>query len=488
VSGTDPVFILEINPPADYFPLYSHDCQSGHLGSLGLIDCLVTNLFVGARPPVANNQTTSVDEDTSKAINLTASDPNQNPLSYFVVSPPQHGRLSGAAPNLVYTPDLNFNGPDSFRFMARDSQFDSDIATVFINVLAINDAPVATGRAVSAITKTSTQIQLFATDVDGDALTVNLISRPAHGALTVNGLIATYTSSDNYLGPDSFSYTVSDGSLSSASATVNINVVNGIAVGNVSRAETNSGINQYVFNVELLAPTANTVTVQYTTANGTAVAGSDYTAKSGTLTFRSGQTTAAISIDVAGDQLFEIDEVFFVQLSNPVNAALRNNSAAGVIINDDPLIGISEMNPSSATVEVGERLNLALRWTHPERWRLLDTIDFRIIDDQGSAMWVRFDEPSNTFSLFNPISGRYENPVTPGSPQLFESNAATMYLEDSRVQGSGPTGPSVLLTYSLSFKPQAAGRVFRVEAFATDDFGHQQGFDLVGTVTVQPRP
>ena len=491
-QATNPIFIREIDPPADYIQLYSSDCISPsdpeeRIELPALATCLVTNVFAGARPPVANNQTTSVNEDTTKSITLTATDPNGNQLSFSVVSPPAHGRLSGNAPNLVYTPDPNFNGADSVGFIARDSQFDSNTATVFINVLPVNDVPVATGRTVSAITETSTQIQLFATDVDGDALTVGSISRPAHGTVTVNGLIATYTSTDNYIGPDSFSYMVSDGREPSGSAAVNINVANGIVVGNVSKTETNSGINQYVFNVELLAPTTTTVTVQYATANGTAVAGSDYTAKSGTLSFRSGQTTASISIDVAGDQLFEIDEFFVLLFSNPVNAMLRNNSAAAVIINDDPLVGISEMNPSNATVEVGERVNLALTWTHPERWRLLDTIDFRIIDDQGSVMGVRFSEPTNTFSLFNPISGRYENPVTQGSPQRFETNAATMYVEDSRVQGSGPTGPSVVMTYSLSFKPLAAGRVFRVEAFATDDFGHQQGFDLVGTVTVQPQ-
>jgi hypothetical protein len=127
-----------------------------------------------------------------------------------------------------------------------------------------------------------------------------------------------------------------------------------------------------------------------------------------------------------------------------------------------------------------------LKWTHPERWRFLDTIDFRIIDDQGSVMWVRFDEPTNTFSLYNPNSGRYEQPVQPGDPERFQTNAATMYLADSPVQGSGPTGPSVTLTYNLSFKPNAAGRTFRVEVFATDDFGNHQGFDPVGTVTVLP--
>ena len=439
---------------------------------------------VGAGPPVADNQLISIDEDTTKSITLTATDPNQDPITYSIVSFPTRGKLSGNAPNLVYTPDPNFNGADSFRFKASDAQFDSNIAIVFIMVQPVNDVPVVTGRTVSAFTETSTQIQLLATDADGDTLTVSSISSPTHGTVTVHGLIATYTSADNYLGPDRFSYTVSDGTVSSASATVTINVVNGITIAAVSRAETNSGINQYVFNVGLLAPTSSTVSFQYATANGTAVAGSDYTAKSGTLSIRSPQTAATITIDVAGDRLFETDEAFLVRLSNPVNAVLRDSSAAGVIINDDPQIGISELNPSNATVVVGERVNLALTWTHPQRWRLLDTIDFRVIDDRGSVMWVRFSEPTNTFSLYNPNSGSYGTPVTPGTVERFDSNAATMYVEHSSVQGSGPTGPNVVVTYSLSFKPRAAGRVFRVEAFATDDFGNQQGFDFIGNVSV----
>ena len=62
-----------------------------------------------------------------------------------------------------------------------------------------------------------------------------------------------------------------------------------------------------------------------------------------------------------------------------------------------------------------------------------------------------------------------------------------MSLEGSQVIGSGPTGPSVLLNPILSFKPQAAGRVLRMDALATDDFGNKQGFDRVGTITVLPK-
>ena len=60
-----------------------------------------------------------------------------------------------------------------------------------------------------------------------------------------------------------------------------------------------------------------------------------------------------------------------------------------------------------------------------------------------------------------------------------------MYLQ--QCTGGGPPGKTATIDFSLSFKPEAAGRTFSVEAFATDDAGNQQGFESVGTVTVLPR-
>jgi hypothetical protein len=239
--------------------------------------------------------------------------------------------------------------------------------------------------------------------------------------------------------------------------------------------------------VNLAAPSAQTVSVQYATSNGSATAGSDYLATSGTLIFKPGVTSLPITITVFGDQLYEPNESFVVQLSAPTNIIIQDSSGVFSLINDDPLIGVSELTPSDVAIGVGERMNFSLTWTHPERWRLLQTIDFRISDDDGAILWLRFDEPSNTFSVLNSASGNFGQGVAPGSPQRFETNAATLYLEDSAVQGSGPTGPSVKLTYSVSFKPKAAGRTYRVEVFATDDFGNQQGFDQVGTLRVEQR-
>ncbi|MCP5543531.1 MAG: tandem-95 repeat protein, partial [Akkermansiaceae bacterium] len=84
--------------------------------------------------PQADDQSVSVDEDGSVAITLTGTDSNGDPLTYAVVSGPSHGTLTGTAPNLVYTPDEDYFGADSFLFTANDGGLDSPPATVSITV------------------------------------------------------------------------------------------------------------------------------------------------------------------------------------------------------------------------------------------------------------------------------------------------------------------------------------------------------------------
>ena len=74
--------------------------------------------------------------------------------------------------------------------------------------------------------------------------------------------------------------------------------------------------------------------------------------------------------------------------------------------------------------------------------------------------------------------------MQPGSHARFESSDVALLLRGTEVIGSGPTGPSVTLNLALKFKPEAAGRTFAVEMKAADDFGSVQGWDTVGTITV----
>jgi hypothetical protein len=109
-----------------------------------------------------------------------------------------------------------------------------------------------------------------------------------------------------------------------------------ISIGDVTASEGSSQVinTDFNFTVTLSAPSSQTVTVDYTTADDTADS-SDYLAASGTLTFSPGQRSATITVSVVGDFAFEPSETFFVNLSNPVNASLLDAQGVGTILDDD---------------------------------------------------------------------------------------------------------------------------------------------------------
>src|SRR5256885_9739723 len=92
-----------------------------------------------------------------------------------------------------------------------------------------------------------------------------------------------------------------------------------ISINDVSVAEGNTGTTNAVFTVTLSPASGQTVTVSYSTANGSATAGSDYVATSGTLTFNPRDTTKTITSVVDGATANVTIETFFGNLSSPVN-------------------------------------------------------------------------------------------------------------------------------------------------------------------------
>ncbi|MBP3957086.1 autotransporter-associated beta strand repeat-containing protein [Gemmata sp. G18] len=108
-----------------------------------------------------------------------------------------------------------------------------------------------------------------------------------------------------------------------------------LSISSASTAEGNSGTTALTFTVTLSAPSLQTVTVAYTTADGTATAGTDYTPVSGTLTFAPGETTQTVTVFVTGDTATEADETFRVVLASPVSATIAAGSGTGTITNDD---------------------------------------------------------------------------------------------------------------------------------------------------------
>jgi len=174
--------------------------------------------------PVADSQSVTTNEDTPVAITLTGSDPEVDPLTYFVQTPPTNGTLSGTAPNLTYTPNANFNGLDTFTFKVNDGAADSEPATVSITIEPVNDAPVADNQAVTAKQSTAKDITLTASDVEEDPLTYSIVDNPTKGTLTGTSPNLTYTPNAGFTGSDSFTFKATDGTLESSVATVSITV------------------------------------------------------------------------------------------------------------------------------------------------------------------------------------------------------------------------------------------------------------------------
>ncbi len=175
--------------------------------------------------PIAEDQSITILEDTSSVIELVASDIDGTVAFYYVDIQPSNGVLSGKAPELVYTPNTNYFGTDSFAFSVIDDQgLSSNIATVTIAISEVNDTPTAVPLMLSTEEGQSLPITLDGVDVDGDALTFIIDSQPTNGSLSGSGRSWIYTPNPGFVAEDSFSYIVNDGATDSQPATVSITV------------------------------------------------------------------------------------------------------------------------------------------------------------------------------------------------------------------------------------------------------------------------
>jgi hypothetical protein len=126
-----------------------------------------------------------------------------------------------------------------------------------------------------------------------------------------------------------------------------------LTIDDVQVTEGNGGTASAVFTVRLSAPSGKTVTVDYTTEDGTATAPADYTSTAGMLSFPAGTTTRTLSVPVISDLLDEDNETFLVRLSGPAGAVLGKGQATGTILDDDPTPVLSIGDASVAEGETG---------------------------------------------------------------------------------------------------------------------------------------
>ncbi len=212
---------LTYTPAAGYFGPDSFKFKTNN----GLLDstAATVSLIVYAKP-LAQNQSQSLNQNTPLSLILAGSDPDSPPLSltYSVTTQPAFGLLSGAAPNIVYTPNAGYFGTDSFQFKTNNGYLDSDAATVSLKIYG---KPTAFAQSI----ETNVNTDVVPNGTDGNIpllpLTSVITALPAHGTLNGTGTYRSYTPNANYVGSDSVSFKVNNTHLDSDVAISSIYVV-----------------------------------------------------------------------------------------------------------------------------------------------------------------------------------------------------------------------------------------------------------------------
>jgi hypothetical protein len=172
-----------------------------------------------------------------------------------------------------------------------------------------------------------------------------------------------------------------------------------ISINDVSQNEGNAGTTNFTFTVSLSGPTGTVVTVDYATADGTATtADGDYNAASGTVTFASGDTSETVTVTVNGDNTFEPNEDFFVNLSNPVGADISDGQGRGTILNDDPQPSISINDVSEFEGHAGQTpFTFTVSLSNPSFQAI--TVDYATADGTASVAGGDYQPAAGTLTF-----------------------------------------------------------------------------------------
>ncbi len=179
-------------------------------------------------PPVSSDGSGSTNEDTLLSAQLpTASDANNDQITYSLVTGPSHGaaqvQSNGA---YLYSPTANYNGSDSFTFQVSDGKGGSNTYTESISILPRNDAPISSdGNGLTSEDTTLTVALPAATDPEGDPFTYALVAAPSHGKAAVgsDGTLI-YVPTANFHGGDTIQFSVTDSHAASNTYTYTIAV------------------------------------------------------------------------------------------------------------------------------------------------------------------------------------------------------------------------------------------------------------------------
>lgn len=372
--NTDGSFTYTPNDNYNGTDTFTYQANDGNADSNTATVTITVNPINDA--PVANDDSSSTDEDNPVTIDLLANDTDLdgNSLNVQIETGPSNGSvLLNPDQTVTYTPAPNFHGTDSFTYLITDGD-KTDTATATVTVLPINDAPTAVDDTTATNEDEFVVVSVLGndSDIDGDSPTLSSVTDPTNGSVAINpeGTI-TYTPNPNFEGSDTFTYTIVDGNGQSSTATVSVtvNAVNDppVATDDAASTDEDTSVDITVLgnDTDIDADTLSVVSAS-DPANGTTVInvngtitytpdsdfnGSDtftYTIEDG----KGASTTATVTVTVnpvgdapsATDDSYSVDED--TQLTVPADGLLGND----LDVDGDSLTTVLVSEPANGTL------------------------------------------------------------------------------------------------------------------------------------------
>jgi len=195
---------------------YTATNDNGVVGNTSTITVAIPSLY-----PVVVGSSNATFMNSSVDITLVATDPQDLPLT-FSVNDPTNGTVTFVDNIVTYAPNEDYVGSDSFTFTANNGTYTSQPTTVYVTV----NTTIPVANSVNSFTMKDTPVDISgsATDPQGLPLTYSVDTLPANGIAIENNGVFTYTPNTDYMGSDSFTYKVSNGTEVSLPATVTISI------------------------------------------------------------------------------------------------------------------------------------------------------------------------------------------------------------------------------------------------------------------------
>lgn len=360
-------------------------------------------------PPLANNDSTTTDENVEVTINVVANDTDAdgiNPATVTIVSTTTNGlAINNGDGTIRYIPFANFNGSDSLTYRVADNTgVVSNVATVSITVNPVNNTPVAAADSATTDNQTPVTINVLDndSDADGDTLTVTAVTVPANGTAVINAdHTVTYTPAAVFTGTDSFSYTVSDGNGGSATATVSVQVfeVNSAptAADDIFTVDEDSGANILNVLVNDTDPEGDTLTITAVTQpvsatvvnNGTSVSYTPAVNFNGSTSFtytiddgngNSATANVTVNVTAVNDNPVAFGNTATTTTGTPVNINVLANDFD---VDGDTLTVTAATIPANGTTMI--EVDSTITYTADADFSGIDTFVYTASDGNGGS-------------------------------------------------------------------------------------------------------